>query len=172
MIDKPTKAINYSIRQASQGDLEAVLALNESVVPHVNSLVLADMQDFLKKAVYFRLVCDEEDHPRAFLIGLAPDTDYDSPNFRWFCDHYEQFAYIDRIAVAESARRRGIAEALYDDFAGATRDWAQRMSCEVNLRPANPGSLEFHKRLGFKQVGSQEIHNGAKKVALMVKELG
>ena len=162
--------MKYSIRNATPADLQAVLALNESVVPHVNSLGMTDMQDFLDKATYFRVVCDKDRQILAFLIGLDPDTEYESPNFLWFCDHYENFAYVDRIAVAEGARRQGIAEAFYGDFAASTSDWAQRMCCEVNLRPANPGSLDFHHRLGFRQVGTQEIHNGAKKVALLLKE--
>jgi predicted GNAT superfamily acetyltransferase len=162
--------MKYSIRNATSADLVTVLALNESVVPHVNSLDMTDMQDFLTKAAYFRVVCDEEKQVLAFLIGLAPDTEYDSLNFQWFCNHYENFAYVDRIAVATSARRQGIAEALYEDFTAVSLGWAQRLGCEVNLRPDNPGSLAFHHRLGFTQVGTQETHNGAKKVAFLLKE--
>ena len=163
--------MTYAIRNATTADLVKVLALNESVVPHVNSLDMAGMQDFLAKAAYFRLVCDEEKQVLAFLIGLAPGTEYDSPNFQWFCDRYEDFAYVDRIAVAASARRQGIAEALYEDFSAVALGWTQRLACEVNLRPANPGSLAFHRRAGFTQVGTQETNNGAKKVALLLKEI-
>lgn len=148
-----------------------MLAINESVVPHVNNLEMTDMQGFLAKAAYFRVACDEAKQVLAFLIGLDPDTDYDSPNFRWFCAHYENFAYVDRIAVVASARRQGIAEALYGDFTTASLGWAQRLSCEVNLLPSNPGSLAFHSRQGFTRVGTQETNNGAKMVALLIKEI-
>jgi predicted GNAT superfamily acetyltransferase len=161
----------YAIRNATAADLTTVLALNESVVPHVNSLDMAGMQDFLVKAAYFRVACDEEKQVLAFLIGLAPGTEYDSPNFQWFCDRYEDFAYVDRIAVAASARRQGIAEALYEDFSAVALGWTQHLGCEVNLRPANPGSLAFHHRAGFTQVGTQETNNGTKKVALLLKEI-
>ena len=164
--------MEFLIRNATTSDLETVLTLNESVVPHVNSITLADMQDFLAKAVYFRLACDAADQVVAFLIGLDPDTKYHSPNFLWFCDHYENFAYVDRIAVAASAQRQGVAEALYGDFANVTRDWAQYICCEVNLRPQNPGSFAFHQRLDFVQVGTLESDNGAKKVALLLKKIG
>ncbi len=163
--------MKYSICNATTADLEMVLAINESVVPHVNRIDLTDMQDFLAKAAYFRVARDEDKQVLAFLIGLDPGTEYDSPNFRWFCDHYENFAYVDRIAVAASARRQGIAEALYEDFAAVALGWTQRLGCEVNLRPANPGSLAFHHRLGFTQVGTQETNNGTKKVALLLKEI-
>ena len=45
------------------------------------------------------------------------------------------------------------------------------MTCEINIRPTNIGSMQFHTHLGFKQVGSQEIDSGAKQVALMEKTL-
>ena len=163
--------MNYSIYNATSSHLEAVLALNESVVPHVNSLEMTDMQDFLDKAVYFRVACDEGTQVVAFLIGLDADTEYDSPNFQWFCRKYKRFAYIDRIAVAATAQRQGIAEALYTDFADLAHNWAPRLCCEVNVRPANPGSMAFHERLGFKQIGTQEIHNGNKQVALLSKDI-
>ena len=163
--------MKYSIRNATSTDLETVLALNESEVPHVGSLTMTDMQGFLAKAVYFRVTCDENGDVVASLIGLDPDTEYDSLNFQWFCTRYESFAYIDRIAVAPSARRQGIAEALYQDFASIAKEWTQCLCCEVNLRPANPGSMAYHQRLGFNQVGSLETHGGSKKVAFLLKEI-
>ncbi len=163
------RALNYSIRNASGHDLASVLQLNESEVPHVGRISLDDMQDFLAKAVYFRVACNADDQVVAFLIGLDPDTDYHSPNFLWFRDHYKNFAYIDRIAVAPGARRQGVAEALYADFADATSDWSVQLCCEVNLRPENPVSMTFHKRLGFRQVGTLESDNGAKSVAFLLK---
>ena len=162
--------MKYRIRNAVTDDLSTVLFLNESVVPHVNSLDMNDMLDFLAKAVYFRVACDERDQVVAFLIGLNPDTDYVSPNFRWFCQNIKDFAYIDRIAVAPSAQRQGVAEALYNDLASSSQTWAKRLACEVNLRPENPGSLAFHHRIGFTQAGTLEIHSGTKKVALLTRE--
>ena len=164
--------MKYTIRDATTTDLETVLALNESDVPHVGRIGMTDIQDFLVKAVYFRVACDGDDHAVAFLIGLDPETEYSSLNFQWFCNHYKGFAYVDRVAVAASARRQGIAEALYADFASKAAAWAQRLVCEVNLRPPNPGSMAFHQRLGFVQVGTLETHNGTKKVAFLLRKIG
>jgi predicted GNAT superfamily acetyltransferase len=162
--------MKFIIRSAKTTDLEAVLALNESEVPQVGRINLQDTQNFLDKALYFRVVCDEAGQIVAFLIGLDPDTEYNSPNFQWFCSHRKKFAYVDRIAVAKSVRRNGIAETLYEDFEDVTREWAECMCCEVNIRPENPASMAFHERLGFAQVGSLESNDGAKKVAMLVKE--
>jgi predicted GNAT superfamily acetyltransferase len=163
--------MKYSIRDATEADLPDILTLNEAVVPHVNSLGIADMQKFLAKAVYFRVADNRDGEIVAFLIGLDPDISYKSPNFQWFCTHYGEFAYIDRIAVDPAARRQGVAEALYADFANQNAHWARRLCCEVNLRPANPGSFAFHTRIGFAQVGELDIYDGEQTVALLVKEL-
>jgi predicted GNAT superfamily acetyltransferase len=45
------------------------------------------------------------------------------------------------------------------------------MTCEVNTRPPNESSMQFHRRLGFKQVSSLELDGGSKEVALLVKQL-
>ena len=45
------------------------------------------------------------------------------------------------------------------------------ITCEVNTRPANPDSMAFHERLGFREVGRQQTEGGAKEVALLAWEL-
>jgi hypothetical protein len=166
------RAMSFEIRDATAADLPAVLAMNEAAVPHVNSLDPVRMQDLHRQAAWFRVVdASTGDGLCAFLIGLTPEADYASPNFLWFCRNYPGFAYIDRIIVAESARRHGLGSALYDDFEAAFGSRARMLACEVNLRPANPASMEFHRRRGFAQAGSQVIDNGNKEVAMMIKQL-
>ena len=45
------------------------------------------------------------------------------------------------------------------------------MTCEVNIRPPNPSSLDFHRRLGFEQVGSLASDSDDKEVAMLLKQL-
>jgi hypothetical protein len=106
-----------------------------------------------------------------FLIGLRPGLDYGSENYRWFCDHYGDFGYVDRVAVDESARRFGVASQLYDDFANKLRGHVDCMTCEVNIRPRNESSMRYHETHGFVQVATQETEGGSKKVALLEKKL-
>ena len=161
--------MKYSIREATAADLEDVLALNQSEVPHVGSITMAEMRGFLAMASYFRVVRNDQGGLLASLIGLGPGAGYASLNYRWFDERYQKFAYIDRIAVAADARRQGIAEALYRDFELRSGRQAKRLCCEVNLVPENPVSMAFHRRLGFEQVGTLETDNGAKKVALLIR---
>lgn len=158
------------IRNVLREELPTVLAMNESAVPHVNSIDLPQMHRFFDEAAYFRVAL-ADDQPAAFLVGLRPDADYHSPNFLWFCARYPDFAYIDRVAVTEAARRRGLGAALYRDFEATLSGGCPCLACEVNLRPANETSMLFHQRMGFEQVGSQTLDGGAKEVAMLIKRL-
>jgi len=158
------------IRDIAASDLDAVLDLNQSEIPHVGGIDLQKLQWFAANASYFR-VAEAQDRIAAYLVGLRPGTSYDSPNYRWFCARYDDFAYVDRVAVAGFARRRGLASYLYEDFAAAVPASVKIMTCEVNLRPPNESSMRFHKRLGFRQVGSQTTEGGAKEVAMLVRNL-
>ncbi len=106
-----------------------------------------------------------------FCLALTHGAAYESLNYRWFHQRYEEFLYVDRIVVAASHHRRGLGRRLYDDLIANNGDSAKVLTCEVNLRPANPISLTFHQRLGFRIVGEQDTDGGTKRVALMLRSL-
>lgn len=158
------------VSHVTAADLDDVLALNEACVPHVNSLDLEALQWFFANAPYFSQV-RASGRLAGFLIGLGPGLDYASPNYRFFSDRFETFAYVDRVAVAADSRQLGVASALYEDYAETLRGAVPVMTCEVNLEPPNPSSMSYHKRQGFTCVATQETEGGRKKVALMEKWL-
>lgn len=158
------------IREVAAADLDAVLTLNQSEVPHVGGVDLDKMRWYAANASYFR-VAAAGDALAAYLVGFRPGTAYTSPNYLWFCDRYDDFAYVDRVAVAEFARRTGIATQLYEDFARAMPPSVGVMTCEVNVRPPNESSMDFHTRIGFRQVGSLASEDGEKEVAMLLKDL-
>jgi len=150
-------------------DYDSVLALNEESVPHVNLIGTLELQWFIDHAACTR-VAKIDDRLAGFLIGLRAGAEYASPNYQWFCDNYEDFAYIDRVVVSTWARRQGVADALYETFRYSQSD-AKVMTCEVNIRPSNEGSMLFHERMGFRRVSSQVIDGGQKEVALLEKTI-
>jgi len=162
--------MDYVIRDVCESDLDAVLRLNQSELPHVGGVDLEQLQWFAANAAYFRIATNA-DGIGAYLIGMRPGTSYGSPNYRWFCERYDDFAYVDRVAVTASARRRGLASRLYEDFADSVPETVGVMTCEVNIRPSNESSMRFHRRMGFEQVGSLASDGGNKEVALLVKQL-
>lgn len=161
--------MGLTLRDVEDSDLDAVLRLNELSVPAVSSIDLSQMRWFAAYAAYFRVV-EHDNGVAAFLIGMRPGTDYASPNYRWFCDSYEDFGYIDRIAVADTARRQGLATMMYRDFDNSLPVEVKVMTCEVNIEPPNESSMRFHEEFGFERVASQTVDGGTKEVALLVKE--
>ena len=161
--------MSMQILRIEPKDYDSVLALNKEFVPHVNLIDARELQWFVDHAACAR-VLKIDDRVAGFLIGLRPGLKYASPNYQWFCDNYDDFAYIDRVVVSTWARRQGVADALYAAFISSQSD-APVMTCEVNIRPSNEGSMLFHKRMGFHQVSSQEIDDGRKEVALMEKAI-
>jgi predicted GNAT superfamily acetyltransferase len=158
------------LRAVSIDDLAVLRLLNEAATPHVNSIRLAEFDWFRVHAPYFR-VAEQGGNIVGFLTALTPELPYASPNFEWFQTNRDRFVYIDRIVVTESARGSGVGRRLYRDVAEFAAPFANSLTCEVNIRPANPGSVAFHQRMGFREVGRQETEGGKKEVMLLEKEL-
>lgn len=157
-----------AIRDVNVDDLPEVLALNERSVPSMNSLTIERMRWFTDNAAYFR-VAESSGSIAGFLICMAPDAPYRSPNFLWLQERYRDFLYIDRVAVSARFRRRGIAGTLYRDAAETAPSRFRMLACEVNLRPRNTESLRFHEQYGFEPVGTQD--HGDVEVQYMIRSL-
>ncbi|HSM31078.1 MAG TPA: GNAT family N-acetyltransferase [Woeseiaceae bacterium] len=155
-----------TLRKAGAADLVAALRLNEASVPAVNSVDLETMRWFATNAAYFKVAMRGE-KLAGFLIGMRPGTTYASPNYRWFCNKYDDFGYVDRVAIAHDARRLGLATRLYRDFEASLPASAKVLTCEVNIVPPNESSMLFHEAYGFETVGSQTLDDGCKEVALL-----
>lgn len=157
-----------NIRNATDQDLSAVLAMNEDSVPHVSSVDLSEMKYYLENANSF-LIIEEDREPAGFMIVLQKGLNYESLNYKFFSTNYDEFDYVDRIVITEKYRGRKLGTALYQHLAKNSEQ--KLITCEVNLKPPNPNSLGFHKSLGFRKVAEQATEGGKKKVALMVKRI-
>jgi predicted GNAT superfamily acetyltransferase len=145
-----------------------VLALNNEHAEELSWLDAERLAELVGRAFRARRIGVVD----AFLLAFDQDADYDSPNFLWFRARYTRFVYVDRIAVASSARGRGHARRLYDDlFQHALRAGHERIVCEVNRDPPNPASDAFHAALGFSEVGFAAIRGGAKTVRYLSRLL-
>jgi uncharacterized protein len=158
------------VRDLTPADLPAVLALNTAAVPAVNEIDLHELRSLVADARRAACVVDPA-HPDAvlgFVIALPPGLGYASENYRWFSARSTSFVYVDRIVVADGRRGDGIGARLYSAvFEAATADGAHEVFCEVNVEPPNSGSLRFHGRLGFEEVGRQATKGGSVVVALL-----
>jgi hypothetical protein len=156
------------IRNVRESDLGEVRKLNEAALPHVNSIPVEDFEYFMEISSFF-VVVEEEESIGGFFIVLGPGQKYDSENYRYFSENYSTFDYVDRIVIREESRGKGFGTALYNYLFDHSDQ--QRVTCEVNIDPPNPLSTQFHKKIGFREVGRQHSEAGKKLVSLMVMEL-
>lgn len=155
-----------SIRSFQPGDLNHLLPLNTSAVPAVNALTAEEFLDLINQALIC-LVAVADGRPAGFLLCIGNGTKYDSPNYQWLSQQVATFAYTDRICVDETCRGLKIGEKLYQALFDQFTDTGRSFVCEVNSRPPNPGSLRFHKRLGFEEIGTAD--HGDKAVVFLRK---
>ena len=159
------------VRLLTPTDLDRVLAINESGVPGVGTIEAAALAHLVAESSIALVATVDEaagEVVAGFCLVLPPGADYGSVNYRWFSERYDDFVYLDRIAIAPGFQGRGLGRALYDEV--ERRADAAWFLLEVNLRPRNDGSLAFHDRLGFVEVGQQETDYGCL-VSLMAKPL-
>ena len=133
---------------------DALLALNNANAQELSWLTPERLSHLVGESFRAQRI----GHVDAFLLALDQDADYDSPNFIWFREYHPRFVYVDRIVVASSARGHGLARRLYEDvFTQAVSAGYDRVFCEVNLVPPNPGSDAFHASMGFAEVGRADV---------------
>jgi predicted GNAT superfamily acetyltransferase len=159
-----------AIRDVREHDLDAVLALNNAAGHTILPLDAAHLRYFYDRAEYFR-VAEIDGHLAGFLIALRDGGHYDSPNYRWFCEHYPAFLYIDRIVIANAYRRHGLGRVFYCDVTSYAEVRVPLLTCEVFLEPRDDVVVLFHGTYGFQEVGQQRMGEQGPQVSLLAKDL-
>lgn len=159
-----------NIRETSVDDLPAALALNNHSVPHINELDAAEL-DRLHGMAALSLTAEVDGRFAGFCITFPPGVDYASLNYGWFSRNYDDFVYLDRIAIDPQYRRLGIGRAFYAQVVERFTGVFAHLLCEVNVRPRNEASLLFHHSIGFREVGQQDTDGGKKTVSLLALPL-
>ena len=151
-------------------DIDAALELNNLNSPAVGEIDRKQLQFLYDHSLYSFAIGVDVLH--AFCITFAPGAPYTSVNYQWFSNKYTNFVYLDRIVVSEIMRNQTLGEKLY--LAVEQRMIKDRcapiLTCEVNLNPPNHGSIRFHNRIGFHEVGQQESKPGLT-VSLLSKQI-
>ena len=144
-----------TVRNIEIADLARVLEINNANTPGVSELTMAELQTDFKNSLHALAVDNEHGEVCAFCITFAQDAPDAGDNHRWFAERFENFVYLDRIAIDSNHQNRGLGALLYQSVEQLILDSAEHslLCCEVNLEPPNPGSLRFHKRIGFTEVG-------------------
>lgn len=160
----------YYIKSATKSDMDFILNLNQNNIPAVSTLSNDLFLKFLNISDYFKIIKYDEE-PVGFLIALLPNKPYESINYQWFNNQYNSFIYIDRIVVSNSNQNKGIGSYFYNNIKSKYVNKIDHLTCEVNIKPLNQQSINFHKKFGFKEVGQQFSEENKKLVSLQVFKL-
>ncbi|RZI80905.1 MAG: GNAT family N-acetyltransferase [Microbacterium sp.] len=142
------------LRPITPDDHDAVLAWNLADVELLAPLDRPRLEQLLTWADAGSVIT-HEGRDVGFVITFAAGSPYDSTNYAWFAERHPAFLYLDRIVIDPSARRAGVATRVYDQIEQRARELGPVLCLEVNLDPPNEGSLAFHRRRGFEEVGQQ-----------------
>jgi predicted GNAT superfamily acetyltransferase len=149
-------------------DLEVLLALSNMHEKEIGRFTKEAFHELVALSFHARMT-EERD---AFLIALSDRAPKIAPNYHWFASRFDRFVYIDRVVVAERARKRGLGKLLYGDLLAAARGAGHgRVCCEVNIDPPNPASDAFHEALGFREIGRAYLPDRGKTVRYLMRAL-
>lgn len=157
-----------TVRPLVPADAAAVLRLNEESVHHLAPMDADEYHWFLGRAAC-AWAADVAGELAGFVLVLEPGVPYESRNYQWFSERHESFLYLDRVAIDEPYRRRGVGTAIYDAVEELADQTERPVLLEVNIQPANEPSLAFHRSRGYVEVGTL-AHPGDKVVALLARQ--
>jgi len=136
-------------------DLEEILAINQANIPEVGSVPdmgrLKSLLDWSSHLIVIR-----NDEIAGFIILMREGQDYDSLNYDFFNSQDYPFLYVDRIAIKDGHRRKGLGRKIYEKTIEIAKELDVITCCEVNTIPRNEPSLAFHENFGFKEVGTKD----------------
>ena len=159
---------NFAICEFQEAHLSQVWEINQKNGESLSFLSLSEFSQ-LSRLCSYAAVALHNGKVIGFIFALKEDVNYDNANYSWFCQRYNRFIYVDRLAVSKKWRGYGVGKLLYKSvFESYYGKRDRSVCCEVNLSPPNPVSSMFHRKIGFVQEGTM-IH-GNKTVEMLVKE--
>jgi predicted GNAT superfamily acetyltransferase len=150
------------VRNIVSTDVTRVLEINNANTPGVSELTLSELETDIENCLHALAIDNEHGEVCAFCITFAPDAPHAGVNHQWFAERYKSFVYLDRIAIDSNHQNRGLGALLYRTVEQRILNSTEHslLCCEVNLEPPNPGSLRFHKRIGFVECGVESTAPG------------
>ncbi|MBB69662.1 MAG: hypothetical protein CMB28_00955 [Euryarchaeota archaeon] len=157
--------LQIEIRPLTHPECKIIWSINEEGLPGTGKVSEEEINSLLDFSSY-SIGAYIEEKMVGFVICLPPNTEYGSLNYAWFNQRYDNFLYVDRIAVSVENQNQNIGSVLYEHVKKQAQEMDIPVTAEVNIHPPNPGSMRFHDRHGFVQVGV--LDHGEKSVALFV----
>lgn len=164
--------MNFRIAPLSAEHVLKTWELNQRFANELSSLHEAEFRQHLSICATSIVALNPASQLVAFALALDECSQYASLNYRWFCDRYDRFLYVDRIAILPEWQRCGLGRKLYKALAKFAIDTGRkRLCCEFNSNPPNLRSRGFHARLGFRSVGVRKYLDCDREVSMQLLNL-
>ena len=141
-----------------KSDLDEIWQINQENIPEVGDV--SDLER-LEKLIGWssHVIVVKEDDIAGFIILMREGQSYDSLNYDFFNSQNFPFLYVDRIAIKDGHRRKGLGRMIYEKTIDIAKELNVPTCCEVNTIPRNDPSLAFHDSFGFKEVGTKDYED-------------
>jgi len=154
---KPNLDLSLFTETPDKDVLDILYSLNQENTPEVGNLESIDELSKLidLSAINFLVLKDEE--IVGFIICFREKSGYLSLNYRFFNKSENKFLYIDRVVIKEGYRRDGAGTLLYNHLSKIAGLEGLPICCEVNTKPINQISLNFHSKNKYIEVGERHF---------------
>jgi len=136
--------------------LRAMWLINQANIPEVGDIPTIEEFNSLVKMSSHVIVVKNNKVTAGFIILMREKEDYHSLNYKFFTANYDEFLYVDRVAIKDGFRRQGLGKMIYDEVFRLAAGINTDVCCEVNTLPRNDASLAFHAEFGFQEVGIKD----------------
>jgi predicted GNAT superfamily acetyltransferase len=140
-------------------DILSIYSINQANTPEVGSLESVEKLKELLHISSLIIVARINNEIIGFVVCLEAGAAYTSLNYKFISKKAKKFVYIDRIAIKNQHRRSGIGKSLYEIVFNYSKKFELPIYCEVNTKPKNQPSLDFHKKNGFLKIGTKEFRD-------------
>ena len=120
------------LRLLTPDDVPTMWQINEQGLPGVGEVTEAAMADLLSLAE-LPIAAVDGNVLLGFVLCLLPGTRYGSLNYAWFNQRYDEFLYVDRIAVATEHRNRQVGTRLYAHIIGRSPSSSLPQTAQKNF---------------------------------------
>lgn len=118
----------------SSSDLEEIWAINQENIPEVGSVQdIERLKKLIDWSSHVIVVRDKE--IAGFILLMREGKDYDSLNYDFFNSKDYPFLYVDRIAIKDGHRRKGLGRMIYEKTINLSQELNVITCCEVNTIP-------------------------------------
>lgn len=150
------------LRRYEIKDLDRILQLNQESVHFLSPLTREKLEQLINQSEMVNVI-EVDGEVEAFVLAIREGKVYDSINYLWFSKNYNHFLYVDRVVVSVNMQGKGLGHMLYQEvFEHSKRTGIPFVAAEIDVNPPNIGSLKFHEKFGFREVGKQTVADGKK----------